>query len=803
MKKILIMIAIGILLPVLSWSQTIKIIDQTTSQPLVGVILKADGKSAVTNLNGEADITSLKGSKAIEISHLNYTSKVYSFDELTNLQFTVRLTETSLSLNQIIVSANRYEESAKDVAQPVDVIRSSDMAYMNQPTTAEVIQNSGNVLVQKSQLGGGSPIIRGFETNKVLMVVDGVRMNNAIYRGGHIQNIITVDNNMLDKIEIVYGPGSVMYGSDALGGVMHFYSKNPILSDNGGVKVKANAFTRYSSASNEKTGHFDFSIGTAKFGSLTSFTYSSFGDLRQGYNRNSLYGDWGLRTFYAARVEGKDSMFTNQSWNLQVGSGYSQYDITQKFLFKQSDKVSHVLNFQYSTSSDLNRYDRLTQLSGGLPKYAEYFYGPQKRLFGSYTLNLTNDHGFYDNGRIIVGFQQIEESRNDRKFNKNFLNNRTENLNIFTFNADFAKKMGKHELRYGIDGWYNQVNSTAYSKNIVVDTIGKLDTRYPDGGSTMSSIAAYISHSFEISEKWILQDGIRVSDVMLSSKFIDTTYFPFPFNSVSQNNTAINGNIGLIFMPTDSWRFSVLGSTGFRVPNVDDMSKVFESTAGNIVVPNPDLKPEYTYNGDFGISKTFNNKATFGGTAFYTLLTNAITSQPGKFNGADSIMYEGQMSQVISSQNTDQAYIYGFNVYLKADVTEYFSITSTLNYTYGRIKTDTTDYPLDHVAPIFGKTSMNLRLKKFRGELYVMYSGAKKPNDYNLNGEDNQSNSIDPVHGYMPAWATINIRAAYQFTPNIQLQMSLENIGDTYYRVFSSNISAPGRNLIVTLRGNF
>lgn len=794
---------LSMLLPILSWSQVITISDQTTSQPLAGVVLKSENKSVITDLKGQADITSLKGANAIEISHVGYLPKVYSYDELTRLEFAIRLTETTMSLNQVIVSANRFEENAKDVAQPVDVIRTSDLNYMSQPTTAEVMQNTGNVLVQKSQLGGGSPIIRGFETNKVLMVVDGVRMNNAIYRGGHLQNIITIDNSMLEKIEIVYGPGSVMYGSDALGGVMHFYSKNPILSDNGGVKVKANAFTRFATASMEKTGHFDFSIGTAKFGSLTSFTYSSFGDLMQGYNRNELYGTWGLRTFYAERVNGKDSMFANQNWHLQAGSGYNQYDLMQKFLFKQSDKVSHVLNFQYSNSGNINRYDRLTQTSGGLPRFAEWYYGPQERLFGSYTLNLSNDHGIYDNARIIAGFQQIEESRHDRRFNKNFLNHRTENLNIFTLNADFTKKMGKHELRYGLDGWYNQVKSTAYTENIVADTTGSLDTRYPDGGSTMSSFAAYLSHSFEISEKLILNDGIRVNNVMLNSTFNDTTYFPFPFNSVTQNNTAINGNIGLIYMPNKSWRFTLLGSTGFRAPNVDDMSKVFLSTGGNIVVPNPDLKPEYTYNGDLGISKIFNDKATLGGTVFYTMLTNAITTQASTFNGADSIVYDGQLSAVSTSTNAAEAYIYGFNLFFKADVTEYFSITSTLNYTYGRIKTDTTDYPLDHIPPVFGKTSLNLKLKKFRGEFFVLYNGAKKSQDYNLGGEDNQAYSADPVNGYMPAWATLNIRAAYQFTKNVQLQMSLENITDTYYRVYASNISAPGRNFIVTLRGTF
>ncbi|MGE0561830.1 MAG: TonB-dependent receptor [Flavobacteriales bacterium] len=786
-------------------AQLLKVTDNTNLQPLSDVAIYCNNPtiSAITNSKGVADISAFKNTDTIVFSHIGYTIKAYSYSELITMNFTVRLSEKSFSIDEVVISASRFEEKIQDVAQPIQVIKSKELAFMNQQTTAEVMQSSGNVLVQKSQLGGGSPVIRGFETNKVLMVVDGVRMNNAIYRGGHLQNIITLDNSMLDKLEIVFGPGSVMYGSDALGGVMHFYTKNPILSDSTGLTVKSNAFTRYSTAYNEQTGHADISVGGKKFGSLTSFTYSNFGDLRQGNIRNPFYGDFGKRTFYVERINGKDSMLTNDNVNIQKQSGYSQYDILQKFLFKQNEKVSHTINLQYSSSSNVPRYDRLTQLSGTNPKYAEWYYGPQKRMFASYSLSLSNKNAVYDNARIILGYQNVEESRYDRRFNEEILNSRIENVDVFTFNADFEKKLNKHEIRYGLDVWYNQVNSTAKEQNIVTGATASLDTRYPDGGSIMQSIAGYLSHTFEISKKLILTDGFRVNNVLLNSKFIDTTFFPFPFKEVTQQSTALNGNLGLIYLPRLDWRFTLLGSSGFRAPNVDDLSKVFESVPGRVVVPNPNLKPEYTYNIDFGISKTFDTRITVGGTGYYTIYKNAITSSSGKFNGQDSIMYSGQLSQVTTNINAAEAFIYGFNAYLNADITEHFSITNTVNYTFGRLKTDSTDYPLDHISPIFGKTSFNLKLNKFRGEFFILYNGAKKSSDYNLLGEDNEAYSVNPINGYMPSWMTLNIRAAYQFNKYIQLQAALENILDQNYRVFASNISAPGRNLVLTLRGNF
>jgi hemoglobin/transferrin/lactoferrin receptor protein len=786
-----------------AFAQTVTVTDINTMAPLAGVTVRtASAVIGKTDARGQLDISGVRDVDSLFFSLSGFLSEHYALDQLGSLGHEIHLFQNTYSLDEIVVSASKFEEKRKDIAQPVEVLRAKDLAFQNQSTMADVMQSTGNVLVQKSQLGGGSPIIRGFETNKVLMVVDGVRMNNAIYRGGHLQNIITLDNTMMDKVEILFGPGSTVYGSDALGGVMAFFTKNPTLNTQAGLLVKANAFTRYASASGEFSGHADVSLGGQKFGSLTSITYSQFGDLRQGNLRNPFYGDWGKRSFYQAQINGIDSMVVNPDSNIQVGSGYSQYDILQKFTFQQNSHVSHGLNFQYSTSSDVPRYDRLTQLGGnGKPKFAEWYYGPQKRLFGSYTLNLNADKGFYDHGRIIVAYQNIEESRNDRRFGSDNLNHRIEQLNIVSLNADFTKKIKTNELRYGLEGTYNMVNSTATREHPRTGLSEPLDTRYPNGGSSMRSIALYATHSWEIvPSKLILNDGIRLSNVGLNASWTDTTFFPFPFKSVAQNNTAVNGNLGLVYMPGAAWRFTLLGSTGFRAPNVDDLSKVFESVPGNVIVPNPDLKPENTYNLDLGISKTIARQVTVGGNAWYTLYRNAITTSLGTFNGVDSILYDGQLSRVTTSVNATKAYLYGGNAYLAFEFNDHFRFTNTINYTYGRLKTDTTDYPLDHIAPLFGKSSLQLSIKKFRAEFFVLYSGWKSLKNYNLVGEDNIDNAT--ALG-MPAWMTLNVRAAYQINKYVQVQAAVENILDQNYRVFASNIGAPGRNIVLTLRGTF
>ncbi len=713
------------------------------------------------------------------------------------------ITDSSLNeinLNELTLSATRFEEHKKNIPQQVLTINTPKIAFYNQQTTAELLSQTGSVLLQKSQLGGGSPIIRGFEANKVLLVVDGVRMNNAIFRGGHLQNVITMDNTILDKTEILFGPSSVMYGSDALGGVISFYTKKPMLSKVAGKTFySGNAFLRYASAYNEKTGHVDINLGGQKFASLTSFTFSDFGYLLQGSDYYSKFPDWGKQKFYVERINGADVMVANSNVNKQSPTGYKQYDLLQKFLFK-TGKIENVLNFQYSTSSNISRYDRLIETNGaGIAKSAEWYYGPQKRLLAAWTINLQRS-GLYDQAQITTAYQQIEESRHNRNYGSTKKNNRTEKLNIGSLNADFIKKINKIELGYGAEINYNKVKSSAYAENINTGVQSPLDTRYPDGGSNTQSYAAYATALFKINEKLIVNTGLRFSHNRLSSKFIDKTFFPFPYNDVEQTSNALTGNAGIVFLPAAGWKIAALVSTGFRTPNVDDMSKVFESGGGTLIVPNPNIKPEQTINYELSISKNIQNKFQVGATAWYTDYRDALSTDFSTFNGSPTIIYDGTLSDVVTVVNKNAAYVWGISGNIGADISKHFSFSSVINYTYGRIKESPVNYPLDHVAPLFGKTSVITKFGKFKGEVFALYNGAKDSADYNLRGEDNQKYSADVVHGFTPSWITVNLRTAYDINKYATIQFAVENIFDKFYRVFASGLSAPGRNFVITLR---
>lgn len=192
-------------------AQSVTFLDQTTRAPVPDVTLtcKSTGKVLTTTADGRVDIASLKGCDSIRIDHLSYAPLTMAWAALAasperSLSYRMNL------LREVVTSGSRFAEARQDVPEQIDVLGRREINFMAQPTAAELLQNTGTVFVQKSQLGGGSPTIRGFQANSILLVVDGVRMNNAITRGGHTQDLITVDQYALDHMEVVSGPNSLL-----------------------------------------------------------------------------------------------------------------------------------------------------------------------------------------------------------------------------------------------------------------------------------------------------------------------------------------------------------------------------------------------------------------------------------------------------------------------------------------------------------------------------------------------------------------------------------------------------------------
>jgi hemoglobin/transferrin/lactoferrin receptor protein len=359
----------------------------------------------------------------------------------------------------------RLNQSADEIPFLAERIGQEEIQLTNAPNPADALRNQG-LFIQKSQLGGGSPIIRGFEANRVLLVIDGVRMNNAIYRGGHLQNAITVDASILDRMEVIYGPGSLVYGSDALGGVVDIHILKPKYAVSKKWAVSGNGMARLTTADFEKTLHFDLNFSNNKWAFLAMLSFSDFDDLKMG----SLHNDYTQCPDFVKSINGQDSIVRNDKPNQQKFSGYSQLNFVSKVSNKFNKTAEWIWGFYLSKTSDVPRYDRLIQYKNDKLKYAEWYYNPQEWMMTNLQINLNGKTSIYNHASFTLAYQNIKEGRNDRKYKDDWLRKRNEMVNVFSFNVDFDKTLPKQNtLFYGIELVHNDVTSRGIKENILTE----------------------------------------------------------------------------------------------------------------------------------------------------------------------------------------------------------------------------------------------------------------------------------------------------------------------------------------------
>jgi hemoglobin/transferrin/lactoferrin receptor protein len=643
-------------------------------------------------------------------------------------------------------------------------------------------------------------MIRGFATNRLLITVDGIRMNTAIFRSGNLQNVISLDPFLIDRTEVLFGPGSVIYGSDAIAGVMNFYTLPASLSPDGRLSVSGIAGARFSSANNEITGHFNINVAIKKWAFMTSLSQFNFNDQQMGKHGPDEY----LRNVYVQHVNGLDVVSNNDNPRIQRPSGYSQTNIMEKIHFRPDEDLDFSYGFQYSATTSIDRYDRLIRFKGGLPASAEWYYGPQIWMMNYFNFTHSGGSGIYDELTVRLAHQYFQESRIDRDFNDTERRTRVERVNAFSLNIDLAKSPSeKHKLFYGLEAVYNDVNSTGKNYDIVTAVTVPGPPRYPQSGWT--SLAAYAAWHYNITGKINLQAGARYNHFILNAIF-DTAFYPFPFTTAHISKGALTGSTGFVFNPSKRWTMSVNFSTGFRSPNVDDMGKVFDSEPGSVVVPNPSLGPEYAWNAEAGIARVFGDWLKADVSGYYTILENALVRRDYTLNGMDSIMYDGEMSRVQAIQNAARATVMGIEAELEVKLPAGFGLISHFNWQKGEEELDDGSVaPLRHAAPWFGVSHLTYAISKFRFDFYSVYNGEvtfeklppeeqSKPYIYAIDKNG------DP---YSPGWYTLNFKAVYQVTDQLTINAGVENILSQRYRPYSSGITGPGRNFIVALRAEF
>lgn len=784
------------------FGQVLRIESEATGQavPFATIVSQSPAVSVTSDLDGQADVSTFAGSEALAVSALGFETRVISFATLQAARFTLKLVPASLNLDEVVVAATRWRQNAKYQPAKVISISPQEVALQNPQTAADLLGLSGKVYVQKSQQGGGSPMIRGFATNRLLYIVDGVRMNNAIFRGGNLQNVINLDPFAVENTEVLFGPGSVIYGSDAIGGVMSFNTLTPTFSTGSKPSVNGKVITRFSSANQEKTGHLDVNLGWEKWALVSSVSYWNFDHLRQGSNGPDDY----LKPYYVQRVDGVDQVIIQDDPLLQIPSAYDQLNLLQKIRFKPGENWNLEYGFHYSETSPYGRYDRHNRTRNGTARYAEWDYGPQSWQMHHLEVINTGKTVASDQLTLRLAKQTFGESRIDRTLNRTERNTQAEAVDAYSLNLDAKKALGKkHQLLYGAEYVRNDVTSTGLLTDISTNVSEVGPARYPQ--ADWSSVGAYLTDEYQLNDKLSLQAGLRYNQFILNADF-STDFYPFPFTDANIDNGALTGSLGGTYRPSESWVLRANFGTAFRAPNVDDIGKVFDSEPGAVTIPNPALGAEYAWNFDFGLAKVFGERAKIELSTYYTILENALVRRNFQLNGQDSIFYDGELSQVQAIQNAAVARVYGVQAGLEVRLFPHLTLSSDLNYQQGEEELDDgTTSPSRHAAPLFGITRLHYKTGKLNLQLNAAYQGERTfehlaPEEQ---GKDEIYAKDENGNNYAPAWYTLNLKARYDLTKSLSLGAGVENITDQRYRPYSSGISGAGRNFVGSLRVEF
>jgi hemoglobin/transferrin/lactoferrin receptor protein len=677
-------------------------------------------------------------------------------------------------------------------------IKQKEILKLQPRTTADLLSKNGNVFVQKSQFGGGSPVLRGFEANRILLIVDGVRMNNLIYRGGHLQNIITCDVNQLEKMEVIFGPSSCLFGSDALGGVIEMETISPRYQSN--KKWRTIIQNRYETVTNGWMQHFETHYGKRNFASLTSFTMQQNQRYLTGKRKNPFFKEnFGTQTFHGVWNGTEDVMVLNDDVHEIKNTAYTQTDFLQKFKWRKGKQknVEHNFQFQHSNTTNINRNDRLSEWNGDHLKFGEWYYGPQKRSLLSYHRIQQKPYQLFQRNDLIVSLQQIEESRQNRKWNSPWLESRKENVGIASITQNFYSITEHHEWQMGWDYQYNQLISAGQAINKISQEQKQIGARYPTGKNNMQSISVYSVHTYRPNQKWTFHDGLRGGYSSLFSEFDDRYTWLSNTNDVQQNMPYYSGSIGAQYHLSHKQSLTTQLSSGYRVPNIDDLSRIFETAQGNIIVPNSNLQPEQSMNIDFGY-KWIGEKFQWHLMYYQAWIEDIIALAPFSINGSNTLIWDGVSSNILANQNFESAIIKGLQGQCSGIIGSITRWQLQGQWTDGVIDNDK-NQPLDHIPPGMLGGSINQKWKEIQFMLQCQYYGWKKISDYRLNAEDNENYA--PAAG-TPAYFLIDTRVEYPLSSTLTIYTGIDNLLDTQYRPFASGINGPGRNFYLSIRWN-
>lgn len=679
------------------------------------------------------------------------------------------------ALDPVQVTAGRQPESQHQVPQSVTVLTAADVDAIAPQVIAEALAYQPGAFFQQSGPGQGIVIVRGLKGSEVLHLVDGMRLNNAFFRNSPSQYVALVDPQNVGQLELLRGPNATIYGSDAMGGVMHLVTPEEHF-DGDGIDWRGRIRTRYDSADLERSGRAQLAAGNRALSVAGGFSFSEFGQRRLAEPGQSPDGAGGV--FLEDRVN--DTDYRSRAWDF-------------KTLWTPDGGHELMLSAQRFDIPALQRYfQTVPGYGGGAPARAIAEFRDDRRFY-----HLRYRHalpvGFLERIELHAARQVMNDDRLDRRQD----NSRDE----FTFNrstldgltAQAETGFTAHRLRYGLEYYTDAVDSSAYRES----PPGSGTITYPNGttffstfpdGSRADDLGAWVFDEWHAGANWLVESGLRYTRHETDVARGDRAF------GAKLSDDDFTASLGARYALTPALAWTANVGRGFRAPNLFDLALVGQRANNRVVIANLDLEPESVTTYDTGLKlRTRDWAGEF--TVFYSDYDDRIvTVNPAFAEGAPECPDDGDAATdgCAQNQNIARSRYYGFEGGARYDAGA-VAVRATLNYTWGDQEQDGVRTPANRVPPLNGRVALEYGAGAgITIEPWLFFAGRQDRLDPN----DLSDSRIDPdgTAGY----AIANLRLAWPVAPALRLQLDARNLLDQPYREHGSGIDGAGFGVALT-----
>lgn len=724
-------------------SVTLSVFDASTGSPIEAACVRI-GSADSCRYTDSAGRVRLAARRPVQLSveAPGFDEALLTVDASGTVPERVGLRPSTLRIDERVVVAGRIDEARSGTPRSTSVVTRADIEARGMTTTPDALMDTAGVLVQKTNLGAGSPYIRGLMGNQVLVMIDGIRLNNATYRYGPNQYLGTIDPGAIDRMEVVRGPGSVLYGSDAIGGVISVSTRRPALTQSGS-RVGVTTRLLAAAGSPEQSLRSDVEWSGPQLGIRVGVGGHRIEDVRTGSPTERL-----------------------------SPSGYREGATDAAIEWHPSGRHRVSATVQAHAQGDVPRWDQVVQRG-----FAAYTFDPQARQLGiiRYTVRGTR---MLDTFSVALATQHAREERTIRRQGASLETFESDRVHTTGLVADASRQLGAGiVLQGGAEFYHDAVRSARTERNVLTGLATSRRGLYPDGASARS-LSAFTRTAWS-TPRAQAEAGIRFTDVAVRAS--DAT-----FRNLDLSPQALVAQGAAAWRLTPGWQIIGSVAQSFRAPNIDDVSTLGRFDSG-IEVPSPGLAPERGLTSEVGFRVT---RPTFTGSAvaYRTDLQDLIDRVRTTYEGATTL--DGQ--PVFRKANVSRARVTGWETELAWRVTGTVSVAAHLTATHGEALTR--NEPMRRIPPTHGGLRVEWRpIARATVGTALRAAGAQR----RLSSGDLADHRISRTG--TNGWSTVDLFARIQVSAHAGVSAGVRNLLDERYRIHGSGLDAPGRSAWLSL----